>query len=131
MALGINVHMAPGDGDTERGRELAQMLLGAATASTADGDSATFEQAVAHAVEEAAKGVLGRHDGTVLASLVIHQVRLARILLEGWSKEMAKVEGMDPAAVEARILQSLAVAIEMQAGAQAEQFNAFREWKED
>lgn len=131
MALGINVHMAPGDGDTERGRELAQMLLGAATASTAEGDSATFEQAVTHAVEEAATAVLGSHDGTVLASLVIHQVRLARILLEGWSKELGKAEGMDPAAVEAKILQSLAVALEMQAGEKAEQFNTFREWKED
>lgn len=131
MALGINVHMAPGDGDTERGRELAQMLLGAATASTADGDSATFEQAVTQAVEEAATTVLASHDGTVLASLVIHQVRLARILLEGWSKELGKAEGMDPAAVEARILQSLAVAIEREAGEKAEQFNAFREWKED
>ena len=131
MALGINVHMAPGDGDTERGRELAQVLLGAASASTAEGDSETFEQAVTEAVEEAAKELMGRHDGTVLASMVVHLVRLCRILLEGWSKELSRTEGMDPATIEARILQSLAVAVEKQAAERAEEFNDFRKWNED
>jgi hypothetical protein len=131
MALGIKVHMAPGDEETERGRELAQILLGAASASTADGNAATFEQAVAQAVEESAKELIGRHDGTMLASLVVHLVRLARILLEGWSKEMGRMEGMEPGAVEARILQSLAVAVEREASTKAEEFNAFRRWNED
>ncbi len=131
MALGINVHMAPGDGETERGRELAQILLGAASASTAEGNSDTFEQALTQAVEESAQQLLGRHDGTVLASLVVHQARLSRILLEGWSKELSKAEGMDPALVEARILQSLAVAVEKEANERAEEFGAFRESGED
>jgi hypothetical protein len=131
MALGINVHMAPGDGETERGRELAQILLGAASASTADGNAETFEQAIAQAVEESAKELIGRHDGTMLTSLVVHLVRLARILLEGWSKEMGRAEGMEPAAVEARILQSLAVAVEREASTKAEEFDALRRWNED
>lgn len=131
MALGINVHMAPGDEQTERGRELAQILLGAASASTADGNSETFEQAIAQAVEESAKELMGRHDGTVLTSLVVHLVRLARILLEGWSKEVGRGEGMEAAAVETRILQSLAMAVEREASTKAEEFDAFRRWNED
>jgi hypothetical protein len=131
MALGIKVHMAPGDEHTERGRELAQLLLGAASASTAQGDSETFEQAVALSLEESIKELMGHHDGTMLASLVVHLVRLARILLEGWSKELSTGEGIEPAAVESKILQNLAVAVEREANTKAEEFKAFRQWSEE
>lgn len=126
MKIDIRFHVAPGDGASERGRELAQTLLGAASASKAEKDRSTFETALSEALSESVRELMVRQDGTMMASLVFHLVRIARILLEGWSDELAKAEGLDPASVETRALQVLAIALEREAVERAEEFQALR-----